>query len=118
MFGLGFGEILLIMVIALICFGPAKLPELARTLGKTMAEFRRALDEIKFEVNSPPDFERRTPRDPQLTHEKTQTAEVQTAATLSPATATPTEIAVKQEPEKELQTVASPNVATGGTDVH
>ena len=53
MFGLGFGEIVVIMVIALIFFGPDKLPEVARTLGKTVAELRRAMDDIKFEMAAP-----------------------------------------------------------------
>ena len=55
MFGLGFSEILLCLVIALIVFGPEKLPELARLLGRTMGELRRTLDDIKLEVNAPID---------------------------------------------------------------
>ena len=59
MFGLGFGEVLVILVVALLIFGPDKLPELARTLGKTMAELRRSMDEIKTEFHAPVrDFER------------------------------------------------------------
>jgi Tat protein translocase TatB subunit len=49
MFGIGMPELLLILVLALIVLGPKKLPELARTLGKGMAEFRRATDELKDE---------------------------------------------------------------------
>ena len=47
MFGIGLPELIIIMVIALIVIGPSKLPELARALGKGMAEFRRATQEIK-----------------------------------------------------------------------
>lgn len=47
MFGIGLPEMIIIMVIALIVIGPSKLPELARALGKGMAEFRRATQEIK-----------------------------------------------------------------------
>ncbi len=50
MFGIGFPELVLIVVVALIVFGPEKLPELARTLGKAMGEFRRATDGIKETV--------------------------------------------------------------------
>lgn len=43
MFGLGFQEILVILVVALIVFGPAKLPELGKALGKSISEFRGAV---------------------------------------------------------------------------
>ena len=49
MFGIGMPELLLILALALIVLGPKKLPELARALGKGMAEFRRATDELKEE---------------------------------------------------------------------
>jgi sec-independent protein translocase protein TatB len=49
MFGIGMPELLLILALALIVLGPKKLPELAKTLGKGLAEFRRATDEIKDE---------------------------------------------------------------------
>jgi Tat protein translocase TatB subunit len=47
MFGIGLPEFIVIMVIALIVIGPSKLPDLARALGKGMAEFRKATQEIK-----------------------------------------------------------------------
>jgi TatA/E family protein of Tat protein translocase len=49
MFGIGMPELLLILALALIVLGPKKLPELARALGKGMAEFRRATEELKEE---------------------------------------------------------------------
>lgn len=42
MFGLGFGELILIMLIALIFIGPKKLPELAKGLGKGIRDFQNA----------------------------------------------------------------------------
>jgi sec-independent protein translocase protein TatA len=49
---LGLPEIAFIFVIALLIFGPKKLPELGRTLGRGMAEFRRATDELKRSINT------------------------------------------------------------------
>ena len=47
MFGIGLPEILVILVVALIVVGPSKLPELAKSLGKALNEFRRMADEVK-----------------------------------------------------------------------
>jgi Tat protein translocase TatB subunit len=47
MFGIGFPELLLIMALALIVLGPKRLPDLARALGRGLAEFKRASDELK-----------------------------------------------------------------------
>ena len=47
MFGIGFPELILILAIALIVVGPSKLPDLARALGRGMAEFKKATNEIK-----------------------------------------------------------------------
>jgi Tat protein translocase TatB subunit len=57
MFGIGFPEMIIIMVIALIVIGPSKLPELARALGKGMAEFRRATQEIKDSLDIDEDIQ-------------------------------------------------------------
>ena len=47
MFGLGIGEIVIILVLALILLGPAKLPSAAKQLGKGLRELRKASDELK-----------------------------------------------------------------------
>ncbi len=49
--GIGFSEILIILVIALIVIGPKRLPEVAKTMGKGLAEFKRAMEDIKNTVN-------------------------------------------------------------------
>lgn len=51
MFGIGFPELIVIMIVALIVVGPAKLPDLARSLGKALQEFRRMADEVKETIN-------------------------------------------------------------------
>lgn len=53
MFGLGIGEIAVILVIALIFIGPKKLPEIARGLGKGIREFQGAVKGITDPLNTP-----------------------------------------------------------------
>jgi Tat protein translocase TatB subunit len=51
MFGnIGFPELLIIMAIALLVFGPKKLPEISRSIGRAVREFRRTSDEIKGKI--------------------------------------------------------------------
>jgi Tat protein translocase TatB subunit len=47
MFGIGMQELLIILVIALIVVGPRKLPELAKSLGRGLAEFKRTADDFQ-----------------------------------------------------------------------
>lgn len=44
---LGFPELIIIFVVALVVFGPRKLPELGRSLGKSLSEFKRASNELR-----------------------------------------------------------------------
>ena len=50
MFGFGMSEILLILVVVLVLFGPSKLPEMARTIGKGLREMRRASDDLRTAI--------------------------------------------------------------------
>jgi TatA/E family protein of Tat protein translocase len=65
MFGIGMPELVLILVIALIVLGPSKLPEIARTLGKGMNEFRKATDDLRDNLMAePPRYESTASVDP------------------------------------------------------
>ncbi len=51
MFGIGMPELLLILAVALIVIGPKKLPDLARAIGRGLAEFKKATDELKHTLH-------------------------------------------------------------------
>lgn len=63
MFGLGFGELVLIFLIALIFIGPKKLPELAKGLGQGIKEFQKAAKGLTDEIqNSAEPEKKETPK--------------------------------------------------------
>jgi sec-independent protein translocase protein TatA len=49
-FGVGPTELMVILIIALLVFGPKRLPEVGRTLGKSLRELRRASDDVRGEI--------------------------------------------------------------------
>jgi Tat protein translocase TatB subunit len=51
MFGIGMPELLIILAVALIVLGPKRLPELARSIGKGLAEFKRSTEDLKENLN-------------------------------------------------------------------
>jgi len=102
---LGSTELIFILVIALIFFGPRKLPQLARSMGKGLAEFRKASDDFKrtwerevaletdrVEDNSLPESQ------PQPVYEPGSNAEPATVETSTP------ELAVARESQPQPQT--------------
>ncbi len=52
MFGLGMGEIVIVLVLALILLGPQKLPDAAKQLGKGLREFRKATEDLKSQFET------------------------------------------------------------------
>jgi len=59
MFNIGPLELMVILIVALVVVGPKRLPEVGRTIGKSLREFRKATDEVKssFDFNLDDDFE-------------------------------------------------------------
>lgn len=55
MFGIGFPEMVLVLIIAYIVLGPEKLPEIARMLGKALNEIRRATEEVRGSIQKEAD---------------------------------------------------------------
>jgi len=58
---MGLPEILLILIVALIIWGPGKLPEIAKTLGKTIRSFRKATSDLTTTITKELDMEEKNP---------------------------------------------------------
>lgn len=106
---IGTSELILIAIVALIVFGPRKLPQMAKTIGKTMAEFRNATNEFKstwekevaFETEEKkvvtlPDSENQIAREPEII----STNEIQTESETSFPTPTIKELSASDIAEK------------------
>jgi Tat protein translocase TatB subunit len=105
MFGIGLPELIVILAIALIVVGPKKLPELAKALGRGIAEFRRATTDLKesLEANSAISEVKQT-----ITEAKATLADVKLPADelgVEASTATPTDA----NPPQPAQPGAPPN---------
>jgi TatA/E family protein of Tat protein translocase len=83
-------ELIIIFVIALLVFGPRKLPELGRSLGKSLGEFKRASNELRNTLEEEVRIEEQ--------RETTQRASAASAAGETPAGPRPVETSVPDEP--------------------
>jgi len=63
-FGIGMTELLVVLVVALLVLGPKRLPEIARSLGRGMAEFRRASNDLRASLSASIEDERPNPPEP------------------------------------------------------
>lgn len=74
MFGIGVPELMVILVVALIVLGPKRLPDVARALGRGLAEFRRASSDLTEELRNAQSMVEEDTREATRRHTKTQTA--------------------------------------------
>jgi TatA/E family protein of Tat protein translocase len=100
MFGsIGIMELLLIFIVALLVFGPKRLPEIGRTLGKALGEFKKATDDLKNTIEREVHVEEMKQLTPQITSANytVPREEPVAAAAIEPASIEPASIAPKAE---------------------
>ncbi len=113
MFGIGGTELAVILVIALLVFGPKRLPELARSLGRGLAEFRRASSDLRQGLSAEPDEQPAPERPAQAVSPPEVTAPTATPVptpTTSPAATPATDLAQPPDPPEKAK------VPPSGTD--
>ena len=110
MFGIGVPELILILVVGLIVFGPGKLPEMGRSLGKGIREFRKASNALTAAINAPepPPAPAAQPAPHPIEAEQTTSS----AAPMPTATPTAATAAAAVEAHKAEQKAAAAEVKT------
>ena len=83
-FGMGMGEILLILVVALIIWGPGKIPEIARTLGRIVYTLRKASFDLTTEVTKEIERGEKDPPSPSKENSRDKTEESSKAGKAKP----------------------------------
>lgn len=98
MFGLGFSEIIIVLVVALLVLGPEKLPKLAKQLGRGMREFKRAASEFQSTLSD---------ADPTRTQKRPKTPTKPPAGTLDAAQSLSEEPSATAEKDAEAPSTAA-----------
>jgi sec-independent protein translocase protein TatA len=105
MFGLGVPELIFILLLALLIFGPKRLPEIGRTLGKGMSEFRKASNELTRSLNTELALDE-TPEPPAV---RTNRMEALRAPRSSHLAEVPAPEAMEESPAAPLNTPIEPS---------
>ena len=107
MFGIGVPELILILVVGLIVFGPGKLPEMGRSLGKGIREFRKASNALTAAINAPEPPPAPPAAAPAAQPAAQATAETSAAAPMPTATPTAATAAAAIEAHKAEQNTSN-----------
>lgn len=107
MFGIGVPELILILVVGLIVFGPGKLPEMGRSLGKGIREFRKASNALTAAINAPEPPPAPPAAAPAAQPAAQATAETPAAAPMPTATPTAATAAAAVEAHKAEQNTSN-----------
>ena len=107
MFGIGVPELILILVVGLIVFGPGKLPEMGRSLGKGIREFRNASNALTAAINAPEPPPAPPAAAPAAQPAAQATAETPAAAPMPTATPTAATAAAAVEAHKAEQNTSN-----------
>ncbi|MCX6996764.1 MAG: twin-arginine translocase TatA/TatE family subunit [Kiritimatiellaeota bacterium] len=100
--GIGTPELVVILVVALLLFGPKNLPKMARSLGKSMEEFRRAAREVQDELTrEPPPSEPPRDDEPLPLAAPSETPLIQASSPAAPPDEPPPPAVAGQPPEQD-----------------
>ena len=102
----GLPELIIILVVALIIFGPRKLPELGRSLGKSIGEFRKASNELKSTLEEEIRLEEQKEQ-----RAKMEAEQASAVAAANPAAASPAAAAADADPAAAEPVIAPPAAA-------
>ena len=108
MFGIGVPELILILIVGLIVFGPGKLPEAGRALGKGLREFKKASNALTQALNAEPASQQpQAAAQPATEPQPAQAAAAEQEKPAQPAYQPPTQESVREQLAEQGKSVSS-----------